>query len=231
MKMKFKDAKEIITIEEWDNELKLSERANELNIKNENPLMREITSALKKTIDKEEIVSLSAPAIGYNKRVFCMKFSTETKTFINPVIGASKGLILNRERCTSIKDREFIIPRATEIEVMYQRPTGQIETKRMVGEAAFRFQHEINHLDGILLSDMGLEIDEDWDNATDEEREEVVKMYIESLDIRQKEIEKDVAEDPECKQVTDAIDFMTSVYNGETQLVNAEDIGKEGSPT
>jgi len=54
--------------------------------------MREIISALKHTIELNNIVSLSAPAIGYNKRIFCIKFDTEIKTFINPIISSYKGL-------------------------------------------------------------------------------------------------------------------------------------------
>ncbi|MBO7697091.1 MAG: peptide deformylase [Acholeplasmatales bacterium] len=54
--------------------------------------MREIISALKHTIELNNIVSLSAPAIGYDKRIFCIKFDTEIKTFINPVIIQSKGI-------------------------------------------------------------------------------------------------------------------------------------------
>lgn len=90
MKMKFQDVKEIKTIDRY--ELDLSERAEEIDIKTENNLMREIISALKHTIELNNLVSLSAPAIGYNKRIFCIKFDTEIKTFINPIISSYKGL-------------------------------------------------------------------------------------------------------------------------------------------
>ena len=90
MKMKFQDVKEIQTIE--NHELELSQRAEEIDIKTENNLMREIISALKHTIEYNNITALSAPAIGYNKRIFCIKFDTEIKTFINPIITWYKGL-------------------------------------------------------------------------------------------------------------------------------------------
>jgi peptide deformylase len=82
--MKFQDAKDILTIDL--NEIELSERAIEIDIKTQNKLMREIVSALKHTIEAKNIVSLSAPAIGYNRRIFCIKFDNEIKTFINPII-------------------------------------------------------------------------------------------------------------------------------------------------
>ena len=216
MKTKFEKAKEILTIE--DNEIKLSERCNEINIRTENALMREIINALKATIEKENIISLSAPAIGYDKRIFCIKFKEEIKTFINPVLSNVKGLQLSREKCTSIPGKEFILPRNNDITVTYQRPLGQIETRQVVGLSAFVFQHELHHLDGLLISDIGLEINDEWDKATEEEKQEIVDMYLNSLDIRSKEIEKEMQEDEELKQMSDAIDFMTSVYKGETTI-------------
>ena len=217
MKMKFADAKDILTIDTEDNE-KLLSRSDEINTTNDGNLQREITAALKKTIEKNNLTALSANAIGYDKRIFCIKFDEEIKTFINPVIMKAEGLQLSREKCTSIPGKEFIVPRNTTLNVIYQRPMGKIESRQIVGLAAFIFQHELQHLDGVLLSDFALEIDDEWDKATDEERQEVINYYLDSLDIKAKELDKEIQEDPELKKVSDAIDFMTSVYKGETKL-------------
>lgn len=217
MKMKFAEAKEILKIDDENNE-KLLSRSDEINTTEDGNLQREITSALKKTIEKNNLVSLSANAIGYNKRIFCIKFDEEIKTFINPIIVKAEGLQLSREKCTSIPGREFIVPRNTNISVIYQRPMGKIESRQIVGLAAFIFQHELQHLDGVLLSDFALEIDSEWDKASDEEREEVINYYLDSLDIKAKELDKEIQNDPELKKMSDAIDFMTSVYKGETKL-------------
>lgn len=217
MKMKFADAKEILTVESENND-SLFSRSDEINPTLDGNLQREITAALKRTIEKENIISLSANAIGYNNRIFCIKFDEEIKTFINPVITKAEGLQLSRERCTSISNKEYIVPRNTKLTVMYQRPMGKIESREMLGLAAFIFQHELQHLDGVLLSDFALEIDEDWDKASDEEKQEIIKMYLDSLDIKSKELDKEIEEDKDLKQLSDAIDFMTSVYKGETKL-------------
>lgn len=217
MQMRFKDVKDILTID--DNELKLSDRATEINYAVDNKLIREIVSSLKHTIEKNNITALSAPAIGYEYRIFCIKFNEEIKTFINPIIMDAKGLQLSREKCTSIPNKEFIIPRNNDLTVAYQRPTGKIETRQIVGLAALVFQHEMQHLDGILLSDLGLEIDSQWDEATDDERAEVLKEFLDSLDLYSSELEKEIQTDPELKQMSDAIDFMASVQTGETKLM------------
>lgn len=219
MKMKFAEAKEILKIDDENNE-KLLSRSDEINTTEDGNLQREITAALKKTIEKNNLVSLSANAIGYDKRIFCIKFDEEIKTFINPIIVKAEGLQLSREKCTSIPGREFIVPRNTNISVIYQRPMGKIESRQIVGLAAFIFQHELQHLDGVLLSDFALEIDSEWDKASDEEREEVINYYLDSLDIKAKELDKEIQDDPELKKMSDAIDFMTSVYKGETKLEN-----------
>lgn len=222
MKMKFQDVKEIKTIDKY--EMELSQRAEEIDIKTENNLMREIISALKHTIELNNIVSLSAPAIGYNKRIFCIKFDTEIKTFINPIISSYKGLQLFTEVCQSIPDKKFLRIRNNDIQVIYQKPTGAPESRQIVGLAASVFQHEMDHLDGILLSDIGLEIDEQFDNATQKEKDEVINWYLETLDLKAKELNNEISNNEELKELKDGIDFMTSVYKGETKLESSNEV-------
>jgi hypothetical protein len=88
----------------------------------------------------------------------------------------------------------------------------------MFGLAANVFQHELDHLDGLTLADIGLEIDEAFDNATEEERNEVINSYLESLDLKQKNLDKEIDEDPELKQTKDAIEFMEKVQKGEIEV-------------
>ena len=106
---------------------------------------------------------------------------------------------------------------------MYQRANGAIESRQLIGLAAMVFQHEMQHLDGILLSDLGLELDEHWDELTEEEKNEIISMYLDSLDMTQKALDKEIVETPELKETSDAIKFMTSVLTGETKLEGMED--------
>lgn len=206
--------REIIT-----DETKLGSRCDEIDLRKQGVLAREITKALKDTIREKNLKSLSAPAIGYDKRIFCLNFSdSEIKTFINPIITNAEGIQLARETCQCLPGKEYIRPRNPKIKVMYQNPMGKILSSEFVGLSAVVFQHEIDHLDGLLLSDVGLEIDEQWDAATDEERQEVIEAYLDSIDLRQKELEKEISEDPELKRTSDAIDFMTKVQRGEVKI-------------
>lgn len=220
MKMKFQDVKEIKCIDNY--ELDLSQRADEIDIKTENNLMREIISALKHTIEYNNIVALSAPAIGYNKRIFCIKFDTEIKTFINPIITGYKGLQIFTEICQSIPDKKYLRIRNNDIQVIYQKPTGSPESRQIVGLSAAVFQHEMDHLDGLLLSDIGLEIDDDFETASEEEKNEVINWYLDTLDLKAAELNKEIESNSELKQMHEGIDFMTSVLKGETKLENNE---------
>lgn len=209
-----KHVKEIIT--DYD---QLSIRCKEFDLVKGNSDLQTIILGLKNTIRAHEgMLGLSANQIGYDKRVLCMNFNGDIRTFINPIITNAGGLELSREQCHSIPEKEFIRTRHSKINVTYQTPLGKIESVEFIGVAAKVFQHHLDHLDGLLLDDVSLEIDEQFDNATDEERQEVIDMYLDSLDLTRKQLEKEIEEDPENKQMADAIKFIQSVQSGETEL-------------
>ena len=207
--------------------LKLCERSEEVDTQKGMKEAREIIAEIKSTIRKKEIASLAAPAIGFGKRIFCVNFSdNEIKTFINPVIMGAEGLVLSDETSAVLPGRRFLVPRNNKITLFYTTPLGKVESREISGVAAAVIQQEVNLLDGVTLSDIGLEIDSRFDEATQEEREELINAYLDSLDIKQKEIDKEIQGDPELKQIADAIDFMAKKESGEIETV-VEEIPKE----
>lgn len=212
---------------------KLSVRADEVDVRKNNQDVRGIAVKLKEVIREKGLLSLSAPQIGIDKRMFVINFNGDLRTFINPMITNVQGFELSRETCSSLPGRTFIRPRHNNIQVMYQTPLGKIESKKLMGAAAKVFQHCLDHLDGLLLSDIGLEIDEMFDKATDEERAEVIKVYLDSLDIKQKEVEQEIQEDKELKKIAEGIEFMEKVQKGEVQVerVPVEELATEVTPS
>lgn len=210
--------KEIITDAD-----KIRYRSDEVDPIADNELIRTITKSLKDTMEANGLVSLSAPQIGFNKRIFCVKFDVEIKTFIDPIIISREGLTPFREKCHSIPDKEFIIPRNNKVTVLYTRPNKSMESREFVGLGAAIIQHCIDHLDGCLVSDIGLEIDDLWDKATEEERQEVLNDYLDSLDLKRKEVQEEINNDDLLKKTYDAIDFMEKVYKGEVELAKPEE--------
>ena len=212
--------KEVLNLEEINSVGRSQEIDHEQNMK----LIREIVANLKRTMRKKNLSSLSAPGIGYNKRIFCIDFSgNEIKSFINPVITNAEGLQLVREQCSSIPDKEYVVPRNSTIDVIYETPTGQIKTKRLQSVVAFVFQHEMDHLNGVTLDDIGLEVDSDFDEATQEEREEIISMYLDSLDLRQKYLEEVIDSDEELKIVSERLKFAEALARGDIEFEKQEE--------
>lgn len=207
----------------------LSIRADEVDVRKENNDTRNIVIKLKEVIRENNLTSLTAPQIGIDRRIFVINFNGDMRAFINPIMTEVKGFELSRETCSSIPDKTYIRPRHNEVTTMYQTPLGKIESKKFLGASAKVFQHCIDHLDGLLLSDIGLEIDEMFDKATEEERLQVINMYLDSLDIKQKDIEKEIAEDKDLKEISDAVNFMENVEKGEIQVEQVS-IEKEQEP-
>lgn len=198
----------------------LCNRSDEIDVKKENEKVRDIILKLKDTIRENEIVALSAPQIGENKRIFCLAFNNkkDIHTFINPMIVKSGGIEITKETCSSLPNKTYIHPRFSSIVVIYTTPMGKVETRKLFGKTAQVFQHQLDHLDGILVSDIGLEIDEDFINAPKEEQEQVVKMYIDSLDLREKELKEEIEKDPQLKTQAKAMEFMQKVASGEIKM-------------
>ena len=204
---------------------KFDDRCDEINPKKQNAEMRETILAIKEVMEAKKLSALAAPQIGYRNRIVCLKFDDKQPiTYVNPFITKVNGFTLSKESDISIPNKTFIVPRNVEIEVQYCTPLGQWMTQKMTGMTAFVMQRMINMLDGLLISDIGLEIDEEWDKATDEERAEVIKAYCESLDITMKDVQKDIEDsDGTLKKVYSAIKFTEGVNSGKVKLETVED--------
>ena len=204
--------KEIITNYEI-----LSERCDEIDLTKKNRNIQNTVLQLKNTIKANPgMLGLSANQIGSYDRVLVLNFNGSLRSFVNPIITGVDGFELSRETCHSIPGKTFIRMRNSRVWVTYQTPLGKIESVELNGVAAKMMQHHIDHLDGLILSDVSLEIDEAFDNATEEERAEVIKAYLESLDLCADQLTNEVNEDEDGKKLADAIKFIESVKKGET---------------
>ena len=206
------DVKEIIT-----DLNELGEWSEVIDPRKEGKLCQQITGELKATMRANDLIYLTAPQIGYKRRIFCVKFGkNDYRTFINPSISNNVGFTFARETCASIPGKTYIRPRFNSIEIIYYTPMGKIESRKVVGLSAQIINHCVDHLDGLILSDIGLEIDEMFDNATDEEREEVLRAYMDALDLQQKALDEEIKNNEELSKLSEAVDFLESVRKGET---------------
>jgi peptide deformylase len=201
---------------------KLQDRCNEVNIRVPS-IMAEVTKVindLKETLRANiNLLALSAPQIGYKGRVFCIRFANgDIRAFVNPmIVVTSKKMHLSREKCPSVSDTEYIIPRYDDIEVAYQTPVGNNEENKFLGAPSEVFQQMMNLIDGVLIDDIGLEVLPGFDEATDDEREQIISMYIDSLKTKTDVYTKEVESNPDLKKTNDAIKFMTDVALGKVE--------------
>lgn len=211
-----KYVKEIVT--DYD---ALSIRCDEAEVNKQNRELQDVIIKLKHTIRANEgMLGLSANQIGAYKRVCCLNFNNDIKTFINPLITKVEGFELSKEKCHSIPNKEYIRPRHSKITVTYQTPLGKIETVELLGLAAKVMQHHIDHLDGLLLNDVGLPVDEEFNNATEAEQQEVINYYLESLEIAKDKIDTDISKDEEANKIFKSAEFIKSVNSGKTKIEN-----------
>lgn len=209
--------KEIITDSE-----KLQMRSDEISVRKDGDKFRAVLMDLKDTIIDKELPALSAPQIGFPIRVFTINFNTRRKAFVNPLITHCSNFTFSREKSPTLPGREFIVPRYGKIEAGYLDPLGKINNITLLGYAAFLFQQMVDSLEGVQICDIGLEIDEDWDQATDDERAELLKAYADSLDVKIKELNEEIKKDKELKEIDSGIKFVEAVQKGEVKLESVE---------
>ena len=100
-----------------------------------------------------EGLGLAAPQVGIQKRLFVYDIGEGPEVVINPKIAESSGEWGYMESCLSVPGLSFEIVRPKEVHLVgYDLDGGEVSIEG--DEVLARlFQHELDHLDGILLID------------------------------------------------------------------------------
>lgn len=103
-------------------------------------------------------VGIAAPQVGINRQLIVVqRFDKDEKPFevyFNPQITAfSDSLHLRAEGCLSIPGMRDMVERPWRIQLKYQDLTGVWREEYVEGFTARIFQHEIDHLNGVLFTD------------------------------------------------------------------------------
>jgi len=129
---------------------------------------RELIDAMKFACKKFRGVGLAAPQIGKNLRLAIIDIGDlELPAFpiINPkIISTSKLQTVMEEGCLSIPGRYGNVKRPEKVTVEFFSPEGKKIKIEVEGFIAKVFQHEIDHLQGEIISDK-------WDKETIREQE------------------------------------------------------------
>jgi len=99
--------------------------------------------------------AIAAPQIGYFKNVVVSQLPDKKIIMINPkIIWKSKKMFDVWDSCFCFKIAFFVkIKRHQKIKIKYQNEHGKLITKSFKDDLSELFQHEIDHLYGILATD------------------------------------------------------------------------------
>jgi peptide deformylase len=106
-------------------------------------------------------VGIAAPQVGVSSRVFIMAPRPNPRypdapliepfAVINPeILGASEEMETGWEGCLSVPGFRAQVPRHLEVDVQFIDRQGGLRRERFSGFLARLFQHEFDHLEGIL---------------------------------------------------------------------------------
>jgi peptide deformylase len=172
-----------------------------------------------------EMLALSAPQIGINKRIFCLRFNDQIKTFINPIITKKKGLNIVIETCASMPGKEIVIGRPEEITVVYYNDEFKYEDNKLVGAAASMFDQQAQVLDGVLPSELGLVSDIEEDGKIEEsDLAEIIPFYKDTfLPTRLASLKEVISTDEEAQKYFNHLKFTEGVINGRNAVIEPEE--------
>lgn len=129
-----------------------------IEVKSFNKELADLLDDMKETVRAENGAGLAAPQIGLNKRVVVIDVEEGFFELINPVILSSKGEQTGPEGCLSVKGKQGTVTRPYKVKAEYRDRNGKKHKLTAEGFFARAVCHELDHLDGILYTDIATEL-------------------------------------------------------------------------
>lgn len=142
--------------------------------------VQKLIDSLMETALQSNGVGIAAPQVSQSYRLFIVASRPNPRypnapemkpiAMINPKITAySEEMRKDWEGCLSVPGFRGLVPRYQAIEVKYLNREGEIKQQELTGFVARIFQHELDHLDGLLFLDR-LESNDDLYTQAEYER-------------------------------------------------------------
>jgi len=134
----------------------LRKRAQE--IKEITPELRELAKNMIDTMRLNEGVGLAANQVNVLQRLFVIDLKlidekSDARTYVNPEILETESTQVMEEGCLSIPELQAEVERAYKIKVRYLTLDGEEVEEEIEDLLARVFQHEMDHLNGVLFID------------------------------------------------------------------------------
>ena len=136
----------------------LRERSRELSVDEiTTPEFQQYLDRLTHTMFVADGVGIASPQVGRNVRAIVVNMPKGAECFLNPeIIKASTGMTDSEEGCLSVPGKFGIVPRHKKVTVRALNRHGRRIEFDAKNFPAIIFQHEIDHLDGILFIDKAI---------------------------------------------------------------------------
>ena len=128
------------------------------------PKIQQLIDSLIATANDSHGVGIAAPQVSQSYRLFIVAShpnprypdapEMEPTPMINPhIIAHSENMVKGWEGCLSVPGFRGLVPRYQTIEVEYFNREGLLKRQLLTGFIARIFQHELDHLDGLVFVD------------------------------------------------------------------------------
>lgn len=128
------------------------------------PELAQIIKTLQDTLANTQGVGIAAPQISISKRIIIIASRPTARyptapliaptVMVNPSFHAtSNSQAKDWEGCLSIPGIRALVPRYQDIQINYTNPQGEQVETQLEGFVARVFQHEFDHLDGLVYLD------------------------------------------------------------------------------
>lgn len=139
------------------------------------PLTQQLIDDMFATMHDAPGIGLAAPQVGIGKRIIVVQLGDEDATpyaVVNPVLSDFEGEEEGVEGCLSIPGKIGEVKRAAACTVSGLDRDGKKFSLRAEGMLARCFQHEVDHIDGVLILDKATNIREAIPIEASEKEEE-----------------------------------------------------------
>jgi len=121
------------------------------------PKVQRLVFDMAKTMEVEKGVGLAAPQVGSDLRICVIRIDNESFVLINPKIKlSSRKKDIFEEGCLSFPRKFFPVERPIKVKVQARDLEGKKFKIKADGLLARVLQHEIDHLEGILVIDRAI---------------------------------------------------------------------------
>jgi peptide deformylase len=96
------------------------------------------------------VLSLSAPQVGFDRRVFVIAARPVLAVFNPVVVDQTTERVDLEETCATFPGCACLVRRSKSVRVRFTMADGVVTTQTYTGLTARLVQHEMDHLDGIL---------------------------------------------------------------------------------